>query len=377
MAGGDGVIRDYREVDVLIPEAARKVDAAKADALRNGLPFPSGPVVARPNGHPPVEVQYEPVEDAPWSDEPAIGGRPREVVAEARQALRAMSWDNLMSQPPTPPPMLRPGVPEVGLTVLAGAPKVGKTLYACQQALLCGKPALLVIEEGSLGGIAYRLRRQAESLELTAPPITVLHRQRVRLDDKRSMRELRAWVADMRPALVEFDPLNRLHGADENRPSQMTPVMDAMAGIAYDYGCAVLAVHHLAKPSERGGSIWDRYRGATSIRSGTDANLALDGTGDRVRLVGEFRDADPLSMYLELDRDSLLFGPGEAPDIPAKVDPVALRAFVEERRQVNARQVMDQFSVSKHTALAALRALGCDEYPGPRGAIVFTLGGGQ
>ena len=93
----------------------------------------------------------------------------------------------------------------------------------------------------------------------------------------------------------------------------MTPVMDAMAGIAYDLETAVLAIHHLAKPSaERRGDVWDRFRGASSIRSGTDANLALDGTGNRVKLVGEFRDSEPLLEHLELDRKSLLFQAGRA-----------------------------------------------------------------
>ena len=38
-----------------------------------------------------------------------------------------------------------------------------------------------------------------------------------------------------------------------------------------------------------------------------------------------------------------------------------------------AAQVMEQFSVSKMTALAALRALGFDEWAGPRGLLTFSL----
>jgi hypothetical protein len=246
----------------------------------------------------------------------------------------------------------------------AGPPKVGKTLWIPQTALESGRPCLLVLREGSLAGIVYRLSRQADALGVTDPPILVMHRQRARLDARRSD-QLRAIVAAERPALVALDPLNRLPWADENRPSQMTSVMDAMAGIAYDFGCAVLAVHRLAKPSaKRRGDIWDRYRGASSIRSGTDANLALDGSGDRVRLVGELRDAEPLSEWLELDREALLFRPADAPEAPSKVDAIALRAFVEGRRQVTAQAVMDEFRVTKNTALRALRALGCDEDAG-------------
>lgn len=172
-----------------------------------------------------------------------------------------LSWAELMANPPAPPPVLRPGMPEEGVTVLAGSPKVGKTLLACQWSLEVGRPALLAIEEGSLAGVAYRMSRQAEALGITDPPIHVLHRQRFRLDDRRSVDRLRAVVEQVQPALVVMDPLNRLHGADENRPTQMTPVMDALAGIAHDFHTAVLAVHHLAKPSaERRGDVWDRFR---------------------------------------------------------------------------------------------------------------------
>ncbi len=303
--------------------------------------------------------------------------RPRLAVTGSHR-LSVLRWQELMTSPPEPPPVLRAGIPEVGVTVLAGSPKVGKTLWSSQTALEIRKPVLLVIEEGSMSGITYRLARQAAALDIAAPPIAVLHRQRIRLDNRSSVDALRAIVAAERPALVVLDPLNRLHGADENRPTQMTPVMDAMAGIAYDYGVAVLAIHHLSKPSaERRGDIWDRYRGASSIRSGTDANLALDGSGDRVRLRGEFRDAEPLSEYLELDRNTLLFGPGDAPEAPTKVDALALRLFVQERTQVTAAQVMAEYAVSKMTALRALRALGCDEFPGVRGTLTFTLGGGS
>lgn len=315
--------------------------------------------------------KYPDIRDDPDFEAAPPNWRPRIVPASPG----VLSWLDLQAQPPDPPPQIVPGVPKVGVTVLAGSPKVGKSLRMSQWALETGLPALLVMEEGALAGIAYRMRRQADELGIVDPPISVMHRQRIRLDNPASVRKLREIVAEIRPAFVALDPLNRLHGADENRPTQMTPVMDAMAGIAYDFDCAVLAVHHLAKPSaERRGDVWDRFRGAGSIRSGTDANLALDGTGDRLKLVGEFRDAEPLSMWLELDRESLTFNVAEAPDAPAKVDPVELRAYVQERGTVTARQVCDHFAVARHTALKALRALGCDEFEGARRSLHFTLG---
>jgi hypothetical protein len=148
--------------------------------------------------------------------------------------------------------------------------------------------------------------------------------------------------------------------------------MDSLSGIAYDFKCAVACVHHLGKPSmERRGDIWDRFRGASSIRSGTDSNLILDTAGDQLHLVGEFRDAEPLSRYLTLDRDSLTFADGEAPKGTGKVDPSALVALIRDRGQVTAREVCEAFRVTKHTALDALEASGADSFAGVRGALTY------
>ncbi len=302
--------------------------------------------------------------------------RRRRVAWEnASGGIKTLSWPEIIAQPPDPPPTIRPGVPKVGVTVLAGAPKAGKTLLASQWALESGRATLLVIEEGSLAGISYRLRRQADALGIVEPQVHLALRNRLRLDDPEALKRLRDWVDWEEIKLVVLDPLNRLHGADENRPSDMTRVMDAMAELAYGVFTSVLAIHHLSKPSaERRGDIWDRFRGASSIRSGTDANLVMDATGDTVHLVGEFRDAEPLSEWMELDRDTLTFRPTEAPEAVVKVDPTELRTFVEGRGQVIGKQVMDQFGVTKVTALRALRALGCDEYLGLRNTLTFSLG---
>lgn len=302
----------------------------------------------------------------------------RRGADEAPDRLRVITWPNIMAEPDAPAVMIRPGVPQVGVTVAAGAPKTGKTLLMGQWALESKRTTLMIIEEGSLAALSYRLRTQAAALGVTDPPISLMHRQRIRLDDPAFVTTLRDEIDWGEYELVIVDPLNRAHSADENRPTEMTRVMDGLGEIAYRLNIAVVAIHHLAKPSaERRGDPWDRFRGASSIRSGTDANLIMEAAGDRVHLIGEFRDAEPLSEWLELDRDTLTFRSAEAPEAPAKIDALALRAFVEARSQVNGQQVIEEFKVSKNTAFAALRALGCDEYPGHRGRLTFSLGTGQ
>ena len=192
-----------------------------------------------------------PVEPAGLMD--SAPSRPRPLP---RPTIAALTWDDLLAEPPEPPPVLEgTPIPKVGVTVLAGPPKVGKSLWSSQHAL--ARRSTIVVEEGSMSGISWRLRRQWDALGGTgAPDLEVIHRQRIRLDDRASVARLRDHVQERRPELVVFDPLNRLHGADENRPTQMTPVMDALAGLAYDFGTAIVALHHTNKPSQdRRGSI--------------------------------------------------------------------------------------------------------------------------
>lgn len=328
----------------------------------NEPPWPDELVPLRPNGH--------------ALRESAVSHDIR-LRDDRTPPRRVLSWADLLTEPDAPPPVLVPGVPKVGCTVLAGSPKVGKSLWATQQAIALGCRTLYVVEEGSLGGISYRLRRQAAALGVTAPPLSLLYRQRTRLDVPASVKALRADVETIRPALLILDPLNKSHGADENRPAEMTRVMDGLSGIAYDYGCAVLALHHLAKPSaERRGDIWDRFRGASSIRSGTDANLILDGSGTSVHLVGEFRDAEPLSEHLVLDREALIFRPADGPAYVGKVDPAALAEYVREHGPVTAQAVMAEFAVAKHTARTAIEALpGVDWTEGLRGVRAYFMDG--
>jgi hypothetical protein len=323
-------------------------------------------------------------------DEPEWMGRPRPASTGRDQPFRTVSFAELRTVHHVPPPRAAIGVAKVGVTVNAGSPKVGKTTFQTQMAVhvaaqtidtflgepVATGPVLLVIEEGAIDGIAWRLRRQAEAAGVDELPIELAHRQRIRLDDKLSVRRLRDHVRSLRPAMVVLDPLNRLHSQDENKPTAMTPVMDALADISAEGSCAVVAIHHLGKPSmDRGGSVWDRFRGASSIRSATDGNLALDANRGGIRLRGEFRDAEPLDVWLTFDREALTFDLAERPEAPSKVNPSELRDFVTEKQQVTAREVMERFGVSRHTAIAALEAGDFDRMEGARNTGIYFISG--
>jgi hypothetical protein len=281
-------------------------------------------------------------------------------------------------------------IPAEGLVVVAAPPKVGKTILMSQLALVTGcedgppRPLFLgrdvmpgrvlyVLEEGSRASLRYRVRRQMEGLAIDRSSVTWVLQAHVRLDNPDSVKSLRQRVRDIAPVLVVLDPLNRLHGLDENRPSEMSRVMSAAVQIVQEAHCAVVVLHHLTKPNaEHRGRLVDRIRGAGSIVGATDANLVMEPQGaGRVRLEGEFRDAEPITLFLELDPERLLFS-RTVPERAGKVATDELLAFIDERMRVTATDVVERFGCAKATALTALEDTpGLDRTTGARGQFHY------
>ncbi len=314
------------------------------------------------------------------------------VIRPITSGLVGISTAELLAEPDESIPFHAADlIPAEGLVVVAAAPKIGKTILMSQLALVTGcedgppRPQFLgrdvvpgrvlyVLEEGSRASLRYRVRRQMEGLAIARSAVTWALQAHVRLDNPQSVKDLRARVADVAPVLVVLDPLNRLHGLDENRPSEMSRVMGAAVAIVQEARCAVVVLHHLTKPNfEHRGRLVDRIRGAGSIVGATDANLVMEPLGGgRVRLEGEFRDAEPITMFLELDPERLLFSRTLPERASGKVPADALLAFVEERTRVTARDVMDRFECSKVTALAALdETPDLDRTTGSRGQLHY------
>ncbi len=81
----------------------------------------------------------------------------------------------------------------------------------------------------------------------------------------------------------------------------------------------------------------------------------MEREGDRTaRLQGEYRDSEPLSLYLTLDPETLLLWPTEPPESIRKVGRVELVTFVRERGQVGVTTTAERFGVTRNTARDAL-----------------------
>ena len=182
----------------------------------------------------------------------------------------------------------------------------------------------------------------------------------LRLDEPARVAALGATVADRHPVLVILDPLILLHSLDENRPSDMARVMRPVVELAARAEVCVLVVHHTNKPQadRRPARIAQRFRGASTFAGATDANIVLDRDGDRtVRLRAEFRDAEPVELYLAFDPLTLRLSPTLPPENHRKVERGGLLEWIREAGNVTAAEVAVRYGVTKPTARRALEEL--------------------
>ena len=270
-------------------------------------------------------------------------------------------------------------VPAGGLVVLAGSQKLGKSTLAMDAtvAVAAGQPfldrptlagpTLYVLEEGAPAGIAARYRRIV-ARRGTPAHAHVLVRAGIRVDEPRGWRRLRAEIERLHPVLVVFDPLVRLHRADENVAGEMSRVMEALQALT-GLGCAVLLVHHVVKHGTEAGAVGNAARGSGAIISATDGNLILAREGDHLRLDTEMRDAESESLRLVFDGATASFelrgGPAPVPSAPrysggidaAMVVPLAAaRVAADPAGGLSVRELAALRGVSEETARQALAA---------------------
>jgi len=121
---------------------------------------------------------------------------------------------------------------------------------------------------------------------------------------------------------VCFDVFRRLHGQDENDNTAIQKILDQLARIQTEVGCALALVHHTTK--DMNGSIFRRIRGATAIHGWTEWALGVSVTNaeelgrEWIRKV-EFETkaaypADPVYFRIEAPGDTMRLTITEAPE---------------------------------------------------------------
>ena len=189
-------------------------------------------------------------------------------------------------------------IPRVGLTVVWGPPKCGKSFWAFDLSMhvalgrkyrgrrVKGGPAVYCAFEGADG-----MRRRAEAFrrrflaEEAAPVPFFLSSSPIDLvkDHAALIASIRAQAPD--PVLVVLDTLNRSLAGSESDDKDMGAYIKAADAIRDAFDCAVIVVHHCGIDASR-------PRGHTSLAGAVDAQLVVkrDSAGNVIVTVERMKD---------------------------------------------------------------------------------------
>ena len=272
------------------------------------------------------EVAY-PADAGAAETPPSHAARPQSTV-EA-WGLYPLSALPALKDVPRPPTIVE-GMMVAGLTLLAGAPKKGKSWLALKLCLAVarGEPFLdCAVTQGDaiyldLESRQHRVAERVERLCGSELPHQLLVGHRApRLDD--GFYTMLDGLLKERPRtrLVVVDTLGRVKGTGrggENAYEADTRILGEAQRFALDRGIALVLIHHLRKSvgGFKESDVFERVNGSTGLTGACDTMMVLDSRRqeDQARLYVDGRDVQSRQLALQFDGGvwSLLSGDGAA-----------------------------------------------------------------
>lgn len=212
-----------------------------------------------------------------------------------------------------------PGYIAEGASLLAGAPKIGKSWMALGIALAVagGRPAFgsIASEYGDVLYLALednerRLKKRLLHMNQGTPERLTFMTDWPTMDEG-AIDQLEAWVASVeRPMLIVVDVLTKVRGTAKNGESAYEAdyrALTGLQGLAGRHGMAVVIVHHTRKMEAD--DPFDSVSGTRGLTGAADSVLVLKrdigtGPGGRVTLYGRGRDIEEIETALEFNRDN-------------------------------------------------------------------------
>ena len=281
-----------------VPPWRNEPDTSGVDAVRE----PPGWLAE--DGH---ELLY-----APRVTTPGPPNRPAIVRPKpAEQRVTGWTAAELLATAFPDPVWAVPDLIPVGLTFLAGRPKVGKSWLALQTAIAVGSGGRVLDKQVTQGNVLYlaledngrRLRQRTQKQGMPATAAIRFETAWPRLTDG-GIEALDRAIAGQHYSLVVLDTLGRLLGnADQADLAVMTQYVGALQGMAMDHDMAILAIDHHRKPTGYESDPIDDIVGSTAKSAVADAALGLTREqgkrGATLKVVG--RDVEWQDLALSWD----------------------------------------------------------------------------
>jgi len=206
-----------------------------------------------------------------------------ELVAGDSREKRMMIWNELLTaQFPEPKWVVNKVLP-IGLTFLAGRPKVGKSWLALQIAGAVATGGMALGERVERGKVLYlaledswtriRERGKLQRLPADAP---VVFADRWEALGEGGLATLQTAMDQERPRLVVLDTFSRVAGrVDQQDVGEMTVILSNLQRVALDRDMAILALDHHRKKGGFEANAIDDVLGSTAKSAVSDAVWGL------------------------------------------------------------------------------------------------------
>ena len=214
--------------------------------------------------------------------------KPTQPEAKTIKKLQVYHAADLYGKTIERPPTIVQGMIPAGLTVLAGAPKRGKSWLSLMLALCVagGEPFLgAQTTQGDvlyldLESKQYRVQDRLRKLIVgRAPESLYITHESDRLEAG-LVEQLGMWCEDVpHPVLIIIDTLGRVKGAarrGENAYEGDTRILGDLQKFALQRNLAIVCVHHLRK-SMADGDYFERISGSMGITGACDSVMVLQG----------------------------------------------------------------------------------------------------
>jgi DNA-binding HxlR family transcriptional regulator len=253
---------------------------------------------------------------SPPASQPLARGRPKPANQQSPvPSLPTLSLSQLLTRPlPQQLWLVEPLLSRGGVMGLAGDPGTAKTwlILELARSVATGRPfldrfptqqgpVLIIDEENGEARLQRRLARITGQI-IDDCPIHIASMCGVNLSHDRWIDSLHGKVIEIKPILILFDSLIRVHRGGENSAEDMATLFAVFTSFRHDFDCAVVFTHHLRKM----GFIRDlgqRIRGSSDILAYVDSMLGLTKVETAYTLWHlKNRDGDlikPLSLSVE------------------------------------------------------------------------------
>lgn len=187
--------------------------------------------------------------------------------------------------------------PKEGITILSGAPGVGKSWLLADLAIdlatgaswlgeFSTRPSrVLYLElESPQANTRSRLQKLigAKELETNALPAHIVRNVELRLNRPSGKEVLRGLIERVEPNVIIIDSFIRVHEADENSATEMAKVSRALLELSHRYSVLFILSDHERKPGPHPSAPQNMLRGSTEKAAMVDSLLSIRPKGNEI-----------------------------------------------------------------------------------------------